>query len=179
MRRIYESDALHRDDDEPGAPVERERDTKPRAMRSINAGAWTRRLVPTWFRHRAISLSIRVPKTEFEAGERVPFEVTMKNAMPFPVTLATRSPVLWTWSVDGFEEASKVSVRDPPDHRAGFEFDRGERKRFRKHWDGMFRVSESEWEPVDPGEYTLGAAINVEDPEGSGLADELTVTILP
>jgi len=103
----------------------------------------------------------------------------MKNALPLPLTLTTRSRLLWQWDVDGLPEASHVEVRAVPEGEAGFEFDRGERKRFRRRWNGMFRLSDSEWEPADPGEYTIGAGVNVTDAPGKGLYDETTVRIVP
>lgn len=177
MRRIYESRALHRDDEEPHAPGEQD-DYGPQAMRSVDGSAWSRRLVPNRLRYRAVSVAIETPGSEFHPGETVPFRVTMKNSMPFPVTIETRSPVLWTWHVDGVEEAAHVPLQDPPAESGGFHFDRGETKQFTRRWRQSFKVSESEWEPADPGEYTLGAALNVADAEAKGLTAETTVRLL-
>jgi hypothetical protein len=179
MRRIYESDAVHRDDDDPGSPAERGRDTKPESIKWIDSSAWSRRLMPNRLRQWAISVSIETPDSEYRVGEHVPFQVTMKNALPIPVTLATRSPLLWTWEVDGAREAVQFDDREPPAEERGFAFDRGERKRFRKRWDGMFQIAESEWERATPGEYTISAGINVDDAVGKGLYSETTVELLP
>lgn len=179
MRRIYESEALSRDDDEPFSPNERRRSVRPQAMRWIDSTAWSRRLVPDRIRHRAIAVDVATPKETYAAGDPVPFRVTMKNAMPFPIVLRTRSPLPWTWNVDGATEAARVSLRDPPDERGEFRFDRGERKRFHKRWTQMFRISDSEWEPAAPGEHTIGAGINVDDAERKGLYDETTIRIVP
>jgi hypothetical protein len=178
MRRIYESDAVHRDDDEPLVPNEPTEDG-PQAFRSIDATGLSRRLVPARLRHWAISIDVSTPESEYPAGSTVPFAVTMKNAMPFPVTITTRSRLLWQWDVDGHPEASRHGSREVPDGQAAFEFDRGERKRFRRRWNGMFRLSASEWEQPDPGTYTLGAGINVPDAAEKGLYDETTVRIVP
>lgn len=178
MKRIYESEALRRSDDEPHAPRERDDDTKPQAARSINGAAWSRRLVPNGLRYRAISVGIETPQTEFAAGQTVPFRVTMKNSMPFPVTIETRSAVLWNWHVDDVEEASHVPLQTPPEETKGFQFDRGETKQFVRRWQPYFKVSESEWEPADPGEHTLGAALNVADADEKGLAAETTIRLL-
>jgi hypothetical protein len=176
MRRIYESGALHRDDDESFSPRERD-DVQPRAMRSLDASALSRRLVPTWVRHRAITVDVSTPRPEYPVGTAVPFEVTMKNAAPFPVTVAVKSRRPWTWAVDGATDAARISLHDAPDDSAGFHFDRGERKRFRKRWHGSFQVSESEWKPATPGEYVIEAGLNVAD-DGS-LSDETTVRLVP
>jgi len=176
MRRIYDSDALYRDDDEPGAPAEGDSETKPQAIRSIDSAALSRRVVPDRLRHWAISVRIETPRTEYGLDESVPFRVTMKNAMPFPITIATRSRLLWDWHVDGLAQASHVDL-EPDTEQGGFQFDRGERKQFTKCWDGMFQVSASEWEPADPSEYTIRAAVNVDDAEAKGLADTLTVRL--
>ncbi|AFZ72043.1 hypothetical protein [Natronobacterium gregoryi] len=177
MRRIYESDALTRDDD-PFSPSEHDSTTKPQAARSINGSAWSKRLIPHWLRRRAISVDVSTPTTEFRADDSIPFTVTMRNTLPVPITIQTNSPVLWSWSVDDITEASHVPTRDPPERTGELHFDRGDRRQFKKTWSGLFRVSDREWEPAEPGEYTISVAINVGDPERSGLADETTVRIL-
>jgi hypothetical protein len=178
MRRIYESEALHRDDSDGFSPNERRSDTKLQAMRWVNATALSRRLIPYGLRDRAISISISTPKTEYALGEQIPFRITMSNSMPFPITFRTRSPVLWRWHVDGLDEAARVSVRDPPEKEGEFRFDRGERKRFTRRWSQMIRISKTEWEPVEPGEYTIGASLNVETPSKRGLDAETTVEVV-
>lgn len=177
MRRIYESDALERDDGEPFSPNERERDSKPRAIRSFDTGVLTRRFLPEWLVNRGISVSIDVPKTEFTVGDTVPFLVTMRNSMPFAVALRARSPVLWQWQLDGLVEASHFEPERPDETRV-FSFSRGERKQFRKRWNGMIQISEHEWERATPGEYTLSAGINVDDAQKKGLSDELTIRLV-
>lgn len=179
MRRIYESDALHRDDDDQFTPNRRDSETTIQAMRSVNSTALSRWLVPGGIRRRAVSVDVSTPRTEFPLGETVPFRVTMRNAMPFPITFRTRSPVLWTWNVDGATEASRVPVRDPPEESGEIRFGRGERKRFEKRWEQLFRVSPSEWEPGEPGEYTIGAGLNVDGARENGLYDETTIRVVP
>ncbi|KAA9406215.1 hypothetical protein Har1131_05120 [Haloarcula sp. CBA1131] len=173
MRRIYDSGALHRDDDEPQAPTER--GARPQAARSIDGGAWSDRLVPTWLRYRAVSVDIEVPQRSYPAGTEVPFVVTMQNALPVPITLPTDSPRPWAWYVDGVPEASHVD--SVPSEDGSLQFDRGERKRFRRQWDRMFRVSDDEWEPAPAGEYTIGAGLSVTDAAERGLYSETTVSI--
>lgn len=178
MRRIYESDALKRDDEETFTPNERGREHKPQLFRSLNASAWSDRLLPHWLRCRAVSVSIETPRTEFEQGEVIPFRVWMKNSLPLPVTVRTRSPVLWRWFVDDHEEASEVPLRDPPDESAKMRFDRGETVRFEKRWEQMFRVDDDEWRRAQPGEYTLRVAINVDSKNERNLSDETTIRIV-
>lgn len=178
MRRIYESDAIKRDDEEAFTPGETDRETKPQSFRSINAAAWSDRLLPHSLRCRAVSVAIETPRRRFEQGETVPFRVTMDNSLPVPVTIRTASPVLWNWTVDGHEEASRVALDDPPEEPDKLRFDRGETLRFDRQWNQMFRVSKREWEPAAPGEYTLRARINV-DGNGARLADETTIEIAP
>lgn len=177
MRRIYESNALRREDDDQFAPSERDRAARPRAMRSVPASWLSRLVVPRSLVHRAISVSIDAPATSYRVGEPVPFRVTVRNPLPVPVTVATRSAVPWTWSVDGLPEASHVPRYDPPAEAGELSFDRGERKRFTRRWHQRFRVTASEWEPADPGTYTLGAALDVADAAAKGLSDEVTVEI--
>lgn len=178
MRRIYESNALRRDDDDPHAPSERDGDAEPQAARSIHSAAWSRRLVPHRLRYYAISVDIETPKREFSPGATVPFRVSMKNSMPFPVTIETRSPLLWNWFVDGVPEAAHVPLQNPPDEAGGFTFGRSERKQFTRRWQQLFQISDAEWEPADPGEYTISAALNVPEAEQKGLAAETTVRLL-
>lgn len=178
MRRIYDSDALRRDDGDPGAPNEIRRETPLQAMRSVPSGAISDLVVPSGLGRRFISVDVETAEKEYALGESIPFTVTIRNHVPFPVSIATESPVLWTWSVDGDVEASAVPLRDPPDEPGRFEFDRGEYKRFRKRWNQLFRVTETDWEPAETGEYTIGAAINVPDPASTGLRAETTVRIV-
>lgn len=178
MRRIYESGALRRDDDDQFSPSERGSGDRPQAMRWVDSTALSRRLLPDAVRDLAVSIEVSTPRTEYALDEWVPFRVTMRNSMPFPITFRTVSPIPWTWNVDGIREASRVSLRNPPDEPGEFRFGRGERKRFTKRWTQTFRVSEAEWEPVAPGEYTIGAGINVDTPSKRGLYDETTVRIV-
>lgn len=177
MRRIYESRALSRDDEDPFAPGEGDRDVRPRAMRSVPSGLLSRLFVPHWLRYRAIAVDLSTPRTSYPAGANVPFTVTLRNRLPIPVTVPVESPVPWTWSVDGLTEASRVGGH--PTERAGFRFGRGEHKRFDRQWSGLFRVAPDEWEPAEPGEYVLRASLAVPDAAAKGLAAETTVEVLP
>jgi hypothetical protein len=174
MRRIYESGALHRDDEEPFAPGEREE--RPQAMRSVDGTAWSRRLLPRWVCLRALSVDVAAP--DRVDGPAVPFVVTASNALPVPVTVETQSPRLWEWRVDGMARASHAdTIPEEPEEPRAVGFDRGETKRFRRRWDRTFRVSGAEWEPAPAGEYTIGAGLNVADAGENGLYGETTVLI--
>ena len=178
MRRIYESNALHRDDEEAHAPSEKERPTKLQALRSVPSSTLSDVLVPRRLRHLPISVSVETSDDEYGVGEPVPFRVTFRNRLPVPISIPTVSPLLWVWMVDGNVEAAEVPIRDPPDEEGTLSFDRGERKEFQRRWDQLFRVSDSEWEPAGVGSYTIGAAINAADAEERGLTDETTVRIV-
>lgn len=177
MRRIYESTALHRDDDDPFAPGGDARDVRPSAMRSVPSGLLSRLLVPHWLRYRAIAVDVSTPRPSYPVGASVPFTVTLCNRLPIPVTVPVESPAPWTWSVDGLTEASRVGGH--PTERAGFRFDRGERKRFDRRWSGLFRVAPDEWQPAEPGEYALRASLAVPSAGARGLAAETTVELVP
>jgi len=177
MRRIYDSNALHRDDDESHAPRERKREAEPQAMRSVPSGFLSKILVPHWLRYRAIAIDVAAPDRSFAPGQRIPFTVTMRNELPIPITLPIESPVPWTWSVDGHREASHVPRSTIPDERRGYHFDRGERKEFTRHWSGSFKIASREWERADAGEHTIGVAINVAKPDAVGLEAETTIRI--
>ncbi|MBV0903612.1 hypothetical protein [Haloarcula salina] len=146
----------------------------PEAARSLDAAAWSDRLLPRWLRYRAVSVAIEVPN-EASTRAEIHFVVTMKNALPVPVTIPTDSLRPWTWYVDGLPEASHVD--SVPNEASAIRFDRGERKRFRRRWDGLFRVSEDEWERAPAGEYAIGAGLSVPDAAERGLYSEATVSL--
>lgn len=176
MRRIYESSALHRDDEEAHAPREQGRDVRPQALRSVPSGVLSRLFLPHWLRYRAIDVSVTVPDRSFAPGERVPFTVELHNRLPVPVTVPIETPIPWTWSVDGVRSASRIPMEAPETPR-GFHFDRGERKRIDRHWSGSIRTGSREWEPAAAGEHTIAVELNVVDARERGLHDETTVTI--
>lgn len=178
MRRIYDSQAVSRDDDDSFKPREEKRETEPQSFRSLNASAWSDRLIPHKVRRWSVSVDIWTPAEEFTTDEDIPFTVTMRNRLPIPMTVQTSEPLPWNWSVDDHVEANRVGVRDPPDIDSSLSFDRGETREFNKRWSGMFQVSEREWERAEPGEYTLSAAINVDDAAAAGLAAETTIRIV-
>jgi hypothetical protein len=155
-----------------------EGDDHHQSARSVDSGLVSSRLLPKALRRWAISLSITTPQTEYAVGSRIPFRVQMRNRLPLPVTLTTRSPVLWSWTVDGHPEASHVEQYDPPDGPGKLHFERDERKQFSGRWTGHFRVTKREWEPAQPGEYALGAGINVDGADGDGLSDEVTIRLV-
>lgn len=156
-----------------------ERDDRPRrqSAQSVDESLFSRWFVPQRVCRWGISVSITTPRTEYPLGTAVPFEVRMANELPFSVTLSTRSPILWNWTVDGLAEASHVEQYDPPDEAGKLHFGRGEHKRFTGRWPQRFRVSKREWEPATPGEYTLGAAVNVDDADGR-LSDAVTIRLV-
>jgi hypothetical protein len=171
MRRIYESDALDRDDEDPFRPNASDARVAPRSARSVPAAWLSAHLLPAWLRRRAISVAVTTPKSVFAVGEPVPVTVTMKNSLPVPVTLETASRVPWAWYVDGHRAASRVADA-PPEGPGELAFDRGERKRFRRTWQQAFRVSDSGWVDADPGEYVVSAAIDHALPGSADPASE-------
>ncbi len=178
MRRIEESRPSNRDGSDTAYSSTGKKE-EHQAMRTLPSTFLSRLIIPHRLRYWAISVHIDTPRTEFSVGEPVPFAVTMKNSMPFPITLPVRSPIAWDWEVDGLIEASHVEVRNPPAETHGFRFGRGERKRYYKQWQGMFRISPTEWESAQPGEYTISAGINIDDAKEKGLYAETTVTLVP
>lgn len=177
MRRLYESDAVKRDDDEPLMPNEERRSYRAQASRWINATALSNLVIPERLRYWFLSVDVTVPDGEYAVGDSVPFLVTIKNSAPFPITVPTTSPVLWRWYVDGHVEASHVSPDHAPEEDGSYRFDRGEHKRFEKRWNGLFRTTETEWERPEPGTYTIGVRLNVREAEEKGLTDEATVSL--
>lgn len=156
MRRIYESDALHRDDADPHSPRERDRTPK---YRSLNWRAASHALLPVRLRRWALDVQIETNRDVYAVGEPVDLRVRFRNRLPMPVTLRTESPVRWHWSVDGRIEARDDPPAEPDDP-ALFEFDRSETKTFTRRWPQRFRTDDRTWEPAGPGEYTLAVGVN-------------------
>lgn len=155
MRRIYESEALRRDDEDPFVPNEGE----GHRGGHVDWGNVSHALFPATLRPRAVTVSVETDREVYEPDEPVRFRVTFRNRLPVPVTLVTRSPRRWTWSLDGRPEASTVPS-DSPTEPTRFEFVSGERKQFHRRWDQRVRESEREWRAADPGEHTLSARID-------------------
>jgi len=156
MRRIYESEALSRDDDTPFVPGE---EGEGRNYRSINWENASHALVPRWLRPYAIDVAIETDRERYAPDEPVGFRVEFRNRFPIPISLSTLSPVRWTWAIDGVEEASYVE-QPVPDEASTFGFERAERKRFSRQWSQRFRTSKSEWEPAEAGEHTVSVRVN-------------------
>ena len=168
MRRLYESDAVERDDDSAFVPGSRED-----ASRShVDFGKLSHALVPMRLRPRAITVAVETSQDSYARGERVPFRVHLTNRYPIPIVLRTVSPVRWSWAVDGVERASHVPDADPPDRATLLEFSGRETKIFERSWSGKIRQTETDWETIDRGTHTLEAWVNVDDPEGDALRAE-------
>ncbi|QLG50719.1 hypothetical protein [Natrinema halophilum] len=174
MKRIYESGALERTDDDPFTPDRRSNDEK--SGRAVNWAALSHALTPTAVRRRAIDVTVSTDKRRYDLGEPVELVVSFRNRFPFPIRLRTESPNRWTWAVDGHREASQVP-RAVPDRPAAFSFDRGECKRFRRTWPQRIRITDDEWKPVAAGTYTIEASITREDAAKRGLGDATEIEI--
>ncbi|MFB6146658.1 MAG: hypothetical protein ABEJ08_03125 [Halobacteriaceae archaeon] len=173
MRRIYESDALVRDED-PHTPRDEEDGS---GGRTINWGAASHALMPVRLRDWAVSVDVTTDREVYAPGETVGVRVRFRNRLPAPVRLRTASPVRWQWAVDGVVAASEFRPERPPDRPSTISFARAERKTFVRRWNQSIRRSRREWTPVDPGEHTLTAWINVPDAADRGLRAETTIRI--
>ncbi|MFC4247488.1 hypothetical protein ACFOZ7_10825 [Natribaculum luteum] len=172
MRRIYESDALSRDDEDPFSPSE----SDERSRKMIDWEAASHAFLPVWLRDRAVSVDLETNKDEYEPGEPVRWRATFRNRLPFPVRIVTETPELWRWSVDGVDRASEVPARIP-DRKSVINFSRGERKVVERRWKPQIQVTEREWEPLESGEHTLSVALNVDRPDERDLVSETSFTI--
>lgn len=182
MRRIYESDAIHRDQSDPFTPktngAERAESRSTSASNSaIDWGNLSHAILPLGIRDRAIAVDIEANRDVYTGGESVHFRVVLRNRLPFPVTLRTQTPVLWSWAVDGLDRASRVTEFEPPDRAGVLSFARSETKVFTRTWPRRIRESAERWESVVPGRYTLSAWINVENARNRGLFAETSVRI--
>lgn len=173
MRRIYESGALEYDDEDPHAPKRNDGDDP--GPRSIDWEAASHALLPGRLRAWAVDVDVETDRDVYAPDDPIRFEVRLANRIPFPVTLRTDSPVPWTWSVDGLDEASHVT--DHPERSDLLRFGRRERKVFRRNWYQRVRRSEREWEVADRGDHTLGVRVTVPDAEGMGLSAETSFRV--
>jgi hypothetical protein len=176
MRRIYESRALEYDEEDPHKPNRKGSDRDgDRGSRTINWEAASHALVPRRLRALALGVEVETDSDVYGPEEPVNFRVTFRNRVPFPIWLETTSPVRWSWSIDGLEEASRLA--NHPDDGGVFRFGRGERKRFRRRWPQRFRESHGTWRPAERGEHTLAVRINAPDADARGLRAETTFRI--
>lgn len=175
MRRSR-TDGVDRDDEDPFRPGTSADSHEPRAARTLPVASLMRWLLPQRLHRLAVSVRIETSADTYDQDDPVPIAVELRNPLPVPVTVRTRSPVPWTWHVDGHRNASHVP--EPlPETEEQFVLDRGERRRFRRTWSGRFKTGERTWAPADPGTYTIGAGLTVEDPAGAGVYDETTIRI--
>ena len=174
MRRLYESRALEYDDTDPHAPKRRDEDDDP-GPRSINWDAASHAILPRRLRQHAITVDVETTRDRYARDAPVEFRVTFRNRLPFPVTIPTSSPVPWTWSLDGLDEASHVASH--PSDASLFEFSRAERKRFSRRWTQRVRQDARTWTPAETGEHTLGVRINTPEGWDDALAAETTFYI--
>jgi len=172
MRRIYESEALSRDDDDPFVPGNED---DPDRYRSINWENASHAFVPRTLRPLAIDVSIETNRQRYAPDEPVGFRVEFRNRLPIPISLTTRTPVRWMWAMDGVDEASYVD-EPAPEERSTFQFARAERKQFTREWSQRFQMSPSEWELAEPGEHTVSVGINT-DRGAERLTDSATFVI--
>lgn len=171
MRRIYESEALRRDDDDPFTPNEADNGRGSH----VNWSNLSHALFPAHLRARAIAVEVETNKTRYAPDEPVSFRATFRNRLPVPVSLVTETPMRWTWAIDGHVEASEV-YDSPAPERTRFDFGRSERKRFHRRWAQRIRERDDEWRAVSPGEHTLSVQIGaVEGAER--LTAETTFTV--
>lgn len=175
MRRIYESRALERADEDPFIPESDSGDE--RGSRTIDWTAFSHAFTPLALRHRGITVDVSTDKRRYEPSEGVEITVEFHNRLPFPIRIRTESPNRWYWAVDGRRNASQVP-RAVPDRPAVFSFARGERKRFRREWPQRIRVADDEWVPVDPGTYTIAVGIARSDADDRGLVDRTEIEIV-
>ncbi|SEW01673.1 hypothetical protein [Natrinema salifodinae] len=184
MKRIYDSGAVERSDDDPFAPGTRTRGndvgdggSDGRDRRAIDWAAFSHAFTPTALRYRAIDVSVSTDKSRYEPGEPVAITVEFRNRLPFPIRIRTDSPNRWTWAVDGLRQASRVP-KAVPERPAAFDFGRSERKRFRRRWPQRIRVTDDEWVPVDPGRYTIEVGLARDDASDRGLVDSTEIEII-
>lgn len=125
------------------------------------------RILPATLAHRAVTVSVTTDAATYAVCEPVEITVQLRNRLPVPVEVVTRTRRPWGWRVDGVLEASdeRRYVRAAPT-TVGFRA--GETKRTTVQWDGRVRrVTEDGLDrsvPAAPGEHVISAFLPVEDP---------------
>lgn len=184
MRRIYESDALHRDEDDPHSPSELKREEpKPTVTANQNPSFvnWARAshaLLPVGLRNRAIAVTVETDQAVYAPEEPVGIRVRLRNRVPFPISLRTPTRRSWDWSVGGFARGAHKEFEPAPSEPSLLEFYRSETKTFTRTWHQRFRTGRDRWERADPGTYEVAGFVAVENPERRGLraATEIELT---
>ncbi|MGM0591674.1 MAG: hypothetical protein ACQETI_08635 [Halobacteriota archaeon] len=174
MRRIYESEALDADDEDPFKP-NRAAD-RSRGRSHVDWANASHALMPTALRRRALSVEVETDRDVYTPDDPVHFRVVFRNRLPVPVTIRTATPVRWSWSLDGLERASRVE-RAVPETPGVFRFGRGERKVFTRRWIQRIRESEREWSPAASGDHAIRVWVNDDSTAAESLAAETAFRI--
>ncbi len=104
MRRIYDSRALERSEDDPFVPNAADES----GSRTVDWAAFSHAFVPTAMRTRAISVTVSTDRDRYAPGDGVEIAVEFRNPLPVPIRLRTDSPNVWRWAVDGHDAASTI-----------------------------------------------------------------------
>ena len=179
MRRIYESEALHRDDDPhtPSRGGSRRRPGGDRKPWAIDWSAASHALLPTRIRDRAIAVDVETDREVYGPDDPVGIRVRLRNRLPFPVTIRTPTRRRWDWTVGGERRAEGEGYEDAPAEPTLLSFRRAETKTFLRTWHQHFRTASDSWEPAGPGTYGVAAFVDVEEPERRGLYAETEIEI--
>lgn len=122
------------------------------------------KLVPGWLARRAVDVAIEVDRRTYERGDAVEFTVLIRNRLPVPLEVPTRSLRLWGWEVDGELEASD-EVTYASDQSGLLALKSGETKRIPQTWNGRLKRTgaaangEAEWVLPEPGTHELAAFV--------------------
>lgn len=135
------------------------------------------KFVPQWLVRRSIGVHVSTDRERYAVGDSVEMTVELVNRLPLPVTLATPSPRLWGWSVDGELEASDETVY-LGDASGTLSFRSRERKVLTQTWDGRFkRVGDpTQWVEPKPGDHEIRAFLALER-EDRQPADSVTIRL--
>lgn len=183
MRRIYESEAIHRDDEEPHSPselaVEQSKSTVT-ANQHRSLLDWSKAshaLIPRRFRDRTIEVTVQTDRDVYASDEPVGIRIVFRNRVPFPVVIPTPTRRRWDWAVDGKPRAATEEFEPAPSERTLLSFYRSETKVFERTWRRRFRTARDRWEPAPPGAYEISAYISVDKPERRGLYASTTISL--
>lgn len=134
--------------------------------------------VPQFVARRAVGVSVSTDRDRYAPGEDVEITVELRNRIPLPITVPTRTRRIWGWAVDGEVGASdEATYLDTT--RGSIRFRGWERKRFTRTWDGRFKRvganrDPTRWEDASPGTHEVEAFVAL---PGRRVSDSTTIAI--
>lgn len=120
-----------------------------------------RRFVPATIAERAIALTVSTDASTYAPSDPVEITVAIRNRLPVPIEVATTDRRVWSWAVDGFEEATDERRYVEPVSNT-IRFRPLETKCFTERWNGKIQRTGDldRWTPLSREEHQITAWIH-------------------